>query len=79
MKDARVSGQKVSFSSDLGMEDLLSSAGFTNVRTVTDRISVRFISLNHWYHFSGSVGMRQMWLLVPESELAAVRMEPKIG
>jgi ubiquinone/menaquinone biosynthesis C-methylase UbiE len=75
MKDARVSGQKGSFSSDLGMEDLLRSAGFTNVRTVRDRISVRFISPEHWYQFSWSVGMRQMWLLVPESELAAVRME----
>lgn len=75
MKDARVSGQNGPFSSDLGMEDLLGKAGFANVRTVKDRILVRFISPDHWYRFSWSVGMRQMWLLVPESELAAVRME----
>ena len=75
MRDARVSGQKGPFSSDLGMEELLRSAGFTNVKTVVDRIPVRFISPNHWYDFSWSVGMRQMWLLVPLSELASVRME----
>jgi ubiquinone/menaquinone biosynthesis C-methylase UbiE len=75
MRDARVSGQKDSFASDKGMEDLLGAAGFINVRTVLDRIPLHFDSPQHWYDFSWSVGMRQMWLQVPDEEKRAVRAE----
>jgi ubiquinone/menaquinone biosynthesis C-methylase UbiE len=75
MKDARTSGASGPFESDAGMEDLLSSAGFGKVRTITDRIPVRFNSPSHWFDFSWSVGARQMWLLVPEADRPAVRAE----
>ena len=75
MKDARTSGAIGPFGSDAGMEDLLSSAGFGEVRTVTDQIPVRFNSPSHWFDFSWSVGARQMWLLVPEADRPAVRAE----
>lgn len=75
LKDARTSGASGPFESDQGMEDLLSSAGFGKVRTITDRITVRFNSPSHWFDFSWSVGSRQMWLLVPEADRPAVRAE----
>ena len=49
IKDVRVGGQEGLFSSDLGMEDLLRIAGFTNLRMLRDQIFIRFISLDHWY------------------------------
>ena len=35
-------------------------------------------SPKHWYDIILSVGRREMWLLVPQSELATVRMETNI-
>jgi ubiquinone/menaquinone biosynthesis C-methylase UbiE len=73
--DARASGQRGPFASNDGMEELLRSAGFVDVRTVVDSIPVRFASADQWYEFSWSVGQRMMWLAVPDEHRADVKAE----
>ena len=73
MRDARTTGVRGPFSSDEGMERLLSDAGFTDVSTTSDSVPVTFADADAWYRFSWSTGQRAMWLSVPEPERAAVR------
>lgn len=75
MQDARTSGNRGPFASDAGMEELLSGAGYAQVRTVTAQVPVRFADAQHWYDFSWSTGQRAMWLAVPEVSRAEVRAE----
>jgi ubiquinone/menaquinone biosynthesis C-methylase UbiE len=75
MKDARTSGKAGSFASDDGVEQLLAEAGFTNIRTQSSAIKVRFADPQHWYDFTWSVGQRMMWLAIPEHLRADVRKE----
>ena len=75
MQDARTSGNRGPFASDAGMEQLLTEAGYADVRTVTASVPVRFADAQHWYDFSWSTGQRAMWLAVPEESRAEVRAE----
>lgn len=73
LRDARTSGAAGPFGSDAGMEALLAAAGYAEVRTVVDRIPVRFADADQWHAFTWSVGQRRMWLSVPEPEREGVR------
>ena len=73
MLDARASGTRGPFASDAGMEGLVASAGFGDVRTVVLDLPVRFVDADHWYAFSHSTGQRAMWAMVPEAQRPAVR------
>lgn len=75
MKDARTSGKEGPFASDDGVERLLLEAGFTDVRTESTTIMVRFENAQHWYDFTWSVGQRMMWLAIPEHLRAEVRID----
>lgn len=61
------------FSSDAAMEELLTIAGFAELRTVTTTVAVRFESPDHWYRWSTSIGQRQFWDSVPPDEVDDVR------
>ena len=73
--DARTSGARSWFGSDVEMERLLKEAGYSSVRTVRQGLPVRFASPDQWHDFSWSTGQRAMWLRVPESERPKVRSE----
>ena len=73
VKDARTDGQAGPFSSDTGMEDLLRSAGYGDVRTVTATVCPRFDDPEHWQRFSMSVGQRRFWEAIPEDRYDEVR------
>ncbi len=75
MKDARTSGKEGPFASDEGVERLFLDAGFTDVRTESRTIMVRFADAQHWYDFTWSVGQRMMWLAIPEHLRAEVRKD----
>lgn len=75
MLDARTSGTRGPFGSDVGMEQLVADAGFTDVRTVVADLPVHFADVDHWQAFSMSTGQRAMWRAVPEEEHDAVRAE----
>ena len=72
MLDARTSGEKGPFESDEGVEELLRSAGFANVRTTSMDLSVTFTGIDQWHEWSWSHGQRAMWEAVPEAERPAV-------
>ena len=73
MKDARTSGKEGPFASDAGVERLFLDTGFTDVRTQSTTIMVRFADPQHWYDFTWSVGQRMMWLAIPEHLRPEVR------
>ena len=72
MRDARVNTGGP-FSSDAAMEELLTTAGFVDVRTATATVPVRFDGPDDWYRWTMSHGQRQMWDAVPADEIDAVR------
>jgi len=71
--DARSSGTQGPFETNQGMEDLLTSAGYQDVRTITNMLPVKFDSIEKWYEFSWSTGQRAMWLKVPELQRPILR------
>ena len=73
MADPRTTGADPPFASDEGMERLVASAGFTDVRTVTHQLPVRFADPDQWHRWSMSVGQRRMWMAIPEAERDGVR------
>src|SRR5262249_29876541 len=73
--DARTTGARGPFSSDAGVEGLLTEAGFRDVRTVTTTASPRFDDAAHWHRWSMSVGQRQFWQSIPEDRLDAVKAD----
>ena len=75
MLDARTSGTRGPFASDTGMEQLVTDAGFTEVRTLVTDLAVHFADVDHWQAFSMSTGQRAMWRAVPEAQRPAVRAE----
>ena len=75
MLDARTSGTRGPFASDIGMEELLVGAGFTEVATLVTDLPVHFADADQWQAFSMSTGQRAMWRAVPEAERPAVRAE----
>lgn len=56
------------FSSDAAMEELVTEAGFTEVRTATATIEVRFDDADTWFRWSMSHGQRQMWEAIPADQ-----------
>lgn len=75
MRDARTSGKEGPFASDDGVESLFQQAGFTNIRTESASINVRFADSQQWYDFTWSVGQRMMWLAIPEHLRSEVRRD----
>ncbi len=81
MLDARTSGTRGPFASDTGVEELFTSTGFSDVRTVCHDLPVRFADVEQWHRWSRSHGQRMFWEAVPadrREELlasAAVRLE----
>lgn len=73
MRDARTTGKQGPFTSDSGVEQLLSDAGFVGMRTTHSVLAVRFDDTDHWYRWTMSIGQRLMWQMVPDSDREAVR------
>ncbi len=73
LRDPRTAGADTPFASATGMEELVRSAGFTNVHTQNREIAVRFADAQQWLDFSWSTGQRAMWMAVPEAEREAVQ------
>ena len=71
MRDPRTSGGP--FTSDEGVEALLTGAGLVGVRTAHRTVEAAFDSPEHWVEFSWSHGQRAMWEHVPEDERDDVR------
>lgn len=63
------------FSSDEAMEALLAEAGFTDLRTATATVEVRFDDAEAWYRWSMSHGQRQMWEAIPADRFDHVRAQ----
>lgn len=72
LRDARTSGRSGPFGSDAGMEELLSAAGGSDVRTVAEPTALEFADAENWRRFSMSTGQRAMWAAVPEEEREGV-------
>jgi ubiquinone/menaquinone biosynthesis C-methylase UbiE len=73
MLDARTSGAAGPFGSDAGVEELVTAAGYTGVRTDHFDIEVTFADADDWYAFSRSHGQRAMWDAIPEADHDTVR------
>ncbi len=73
MLDARTSGAAGPFSSDAGVEELVTSAGYAAVRTTGFELTAAFASADQWYDWTWSHGQRGMWERVPAADLARVR------
>lgn len=73
MADPRTRHTNSPFATDAGMEHLVADAGFTEVRTITTTIPVRFDDEDQWYRWTWSTGQRRMWAAVPESDRGSVR------
>lgn len=72
-RGGRTTGTQGPFSSDEGMEQLVSDAGWVDVRTTHATIPVRFETPERWEAFSMATGQRAMWMAVPEDERDALR------
>lgn len=70
--DARTSGRSGPFGSDEGVESMLSTAGFTDLRTVRRSVSVRFGDVAQWQRWTMSHGQRTHWDAVPPQARAGV-------
>jgi ubiquinone/menaquinone biosynthesis C-methylase UbiE len=73
MLDARTTGAAGPFSTDAGVEELVSAAGYTGARTALFDIEVTFADVEEWYAFSRSHGQRAMWEAIPEADHDAVK------
>jgi ubiquinone/menaquinone biosynthesis C-methylase UbiE len=73
MLDARTTGAAGPFSSDAGVEELVTAAGYTDVRTVCLDIRVTFTDVHEWYSFSRSHGQRAMWDAIPHADQPQVK------
>jgi hypothetical protein len=71
--DARTTGAAGPFSSDAGVEDLITAAGYTGVRTTHFDTEVTFTDVDHWYAFSRSHGQRAMWDAIASTDHDTVK------
>lgn len=71
--DARTAGQTGPFSSPETTTALAEGAGFADVSTVEQVLPVRYDSLEKWYEWTWTTGLRQFWLAVPEDVRPTVR------
>jgi len=65
--DARTTGSKGPFGSDVGMSELLAGAGFAAVDHQMIDVELRFESPAQWVEWSRSHGQRAMWDAVPDA------------
>ncbi|HEX5333230.1 MAG TPA: methyltransferase domain-containing protein [Cellulomonas sp.] len=70
--DARTSGTRGPFASDSGVEELVATAGFTEVRTASFEQAVTFVDVEQWRLWSWSHGQRTHWDAVPGERHADV-------
>ena len=75
MLDARTSGTAGPFAADEGVENLLSTAGFVDVRTSHLEVGGVFRDVEHWVEWSFSHGQRAMWEAVPKDQHPQLRAE----
>jgi ubiquinone/menaquinone biosynthesis C-methylase UbiE len=75
MLDARTRGDSGPFTTDAGVEGLLTEAGFERVRTVTSELLTTFRDAEQWYEFAWSHGQRAMWEHVPEGDREQLKAE----
>jgi ubiquinone/menaquinone biosynthesis C-methylase UbiE len=75
MRDPRTTGKKGPFESDEGVEQLLQTAGYTDVRTVRTKYEVRFTDKDQWYEWSRSVGLRAIWEAIPDDQREDIRAQ----
>lgn len=73
MRDPRTTGPDSPFATDAGMEELMSRAGASDVRTTGRRVDVRFGDAAGWERFSRATGQRAMWASLPDTEIDGVR------
>lgn len=73
MADPRTRHADSPFGSDEGMEQLVTGAGFRDVRTEIATVPVRFDDAEQWYRWTFSTGQRRMWAAVPPDEHDRVR------
>ncbi len=71
--DARTSGQTGPFASTESTAALATAAGFADASTVESGVEVRYESLEAWHDWSWTVGLRALWLAVPEAERPVVK------
>ncbi len=71
--DARTSGQQGVFATTESTAALATAAGFADASTLEDRVDVAFDSLDAWHDWSWTVGLRALWLAVPEAERPVVK------
>ena len=68
LRDPKTVGEESPFTSDAGMERLLSGAGARDVSTVLVPTAIRFTGVEEWQQFSLSTGQRAMWMRMPEED-----------
>jgi ubiquinone/menaquinone biosynthesis C-methylase UbiE len=73
MLDARTTGAAGPFSSDAGVEELVSAAGYTGVRTAHLDTEVTFADVDEWEAFTRSHGQRAMWEAIPDADHDTVK------
>ena len=71
--DARTTGRRGPFASTASTTDLATAAGLAGARTEESRVEVRYDSLEAWHAWSWTVGLRGLWLAVPDAERPAVK------
>ena len=64
--DPRTRGVDTPFTSDEGVAGLVRDAGGVDVRTVRERLAVRFTDAAQWREWTMGTGQRRFWGLVPE-------------
>ncbi len=73
LRDARTTGKEGPFATDEGVAQLLTDAGFTEVRTTGRKVPVRFDSVGQWHRWTMSTGQRFFWQLLPDADRAGVQ------
>jgi SAM-dependent methyltransferase len=66
--DPRTRGADSPFASDAGVERLVRDAGGVDVRTVRERLAVRFADPAQWRAWTMGTGQRMFWGFVPEDQ-----------
>ncbi|MGZ4488599.1 MAG: class I SAM-dependent methyltransferase [Nocardioides sp.] len=72
MLDPRIAGADSPFTSDAGVEALVTGAGGRDVRTVREPLRVEFADVEEWRRWTMTTGQRAMWRAVPEDERPAL-------
>jgi len=68
LRDPKTVGAESPFTSDAGMERLLTGAGASDVTTTTVPALLDFPDVDAWQRFSLSTGQRAMWMRMPDAD-----------